>query len=317
MMTHGTFMPSSPPNAAEMQSSQPGSPADSTSIDATGMTSEAQESVKSAVLVWVESFRAKDAAKNAACYAPLVDRYFRRNNVSREQVQQYKQTAFEQMLDIRKFDVSNVRIEVVPSFQRAENSVHYDRVSAVFQKEWDDTESTGMTFSGREIEKLTFTSSSEGWKIVREEEVEIIEVHRERAELSTYSSRDTSVSEGALNVIPPSSTPLSDLSGNWQGEYTNHDTNEVRKVTLQISRHDADLTGTLIFDPGGGNAASCTITGVYNDQKKFMLLKIADCQGHPPAYLQGYIGFSSIELTARQVFGVDPSHNGWLNINKQ
>jgi hypothetical protein len=108
----------------------------------------------------------------------------------------------------------------------------------------------------------------------------------------------------------------SDLSGSWKGEYTNH--NQVTKVTLELSKDSADLfAGTLTFDPGGTNSASCALTGVYNPKSKFMLLKVANCQGHPPAYLQGKIGFSSVELSATQVFGVDSAHNSLLNISRQ
>jgi len=146
--------------------------------DNTGMSPEAQESVRRAVAVWVESFRTKDAARNASCYAPLVETYFRLHNVSREQLQHDKEAAFAKMLNIRKYDVSDVHIEAIPSVRRAANAVEYSRATAVFQKEWDATESTGKDFSGKEIGKLTFASSPDGWKIVREEEVRILEVSR-------------------------------------------------------------------------------------------------------------------------------------------
>jgi protoporphyrinogen oxidase len=45
------------------------------------------------------------------------------------------------------------------------------RAAATFHKVWDTRQFDGKTSSGEEIEKLTFASSPEGWKIVREEEV--------------------------------------------------------------------------------------------------------------------------------------------------
>jgi serine/threonine-protein kinase len=109
-----------------------------------------------------------------------------------------------------------------------------------------------------------------------------------------------------------------DLSGNWQGEYTNYGTNQITKVNLQMSKDRTDLlTGTLMFDSGGSNSASCAITGVYNPQSKFMLLDVGYCQGHPPAYLQGKIGFSSVEPTDHRVLGVDSLHNSLLSISRQ
>ncbi len=112
------------------------------------------------------------------------------------------------------------------------------------------------------------------------------------------------------------SPPSADLSGFWEGDYTN--TKQVSKVTLQISKNSTDLfTGTMVFDSEGDNSAKCAISGVYNPQSKFLMLKVADCQGQPPAYLQGKIGFSSVEMSAKQMFGVDSAHNSFLNITRQ
>ena len=125
----------------------------------------------------------------------------------------------------------------------------------------------------------------------------------------------TSSSAPARSAETPPSAPT-DLTGNWQGEYTN--TGLATKVSLQISKDSADLlTGTLIFDAGGSNSATCAITGAYNPQSKFMVLKVANCQGQPPAYLQGKIGFASVEVTATQMFGVDSAHNSFLNISRK
>jgi hypothetical protein len=117
----------------------------------------------------------------------------------------------------------------------------------------------------------------------------------------------------------PTSAPGPSLAGKWHGEYTYNDANEVSKVTLQISEDNGPerLTGTMTFDPDGNHASSCAMSGVYNPQTKFMLLKVGTCQGNPPDYLQGKIGFSSVELTAQQVFGVDPAHNSLLKISRQ
>ena len=118
----------------------------------------------------------------------------------------------------------------------------------------------------------------------------------------------------------PATAPGPSLSGKWHGEYTNHDANAVIKVALQIAEDSSPdrLTGTLTFDAEGSNSASCAITGVYNPHSKFMLLNIGNCQGNPPAYFfEGKVGFSSVEVTARQVFGVDLAHNSLLNISRQ
>ena len=120
----------------------------------------------------------------------------------------------------------------------------------------------------------------------------------------------------AKSADAEANAPPADLSGFWEGEYTN--TNQVTKVTLQIAKNSADLfTGTMVFDSGGTNSSRCTVGGVYNPQSKFLVVKVADCQGQPPAYLQGKIGFSSVELSAKQMFGVDSAHNSFLNITRQ
>jgi hypothetical protein len=149
-------------------------------------------------------------------------------------------------------------------------------------------------------------------------QAEVREVYRKRAVLSNTSNPQPRNSGGTPEVITPPSARAPDFSGNWHGEYTNHDSNQITKVNLQISKDRTDLLiGTLMFDFGGSNSASCAITGMYNSQSKFMLLNVGNCQGHPPAYLQGKIGFSSVKPADRQVFGVDSLHNSLLNISRQ
>jgi hypothetical protein len=62
---------------------------------------------------------------------------------------------------------------MIPSDQNSGDFSIYSRDTAVYTKEWDAVESSGKTFSGEEIEKLTFNRLPEGWKIAREEEIKI------------------------------------------------------------------------------------------------------------------------------------------------
>jgi len=136
----------------------------------------------------------------------------------------------------------------------------------------------------------------------------------------TSSAATVPANSSGASAGTPASAPGPSLSGKWHGEYTNHDANAVMKVALQIAEDNSPdrLTGTLTFDAEGSSSASCAITGVYNPHSKFMLLNIGNCQGNPPAYFfEGKIGFSSVEVTARQVFGVDLAHNSLLNISRQ
>jgi hypothetical protein len=106
-----------------------------------------------------------------------------------------------------------------------------------------------------------------------------------------------------------------DLSGNWQGEYTHRET--ITKVKLHLSQDPMDvMTGTLTFDAGGYSASSCSLTGNYNPRTRFMVLIVGTCQGTPPNYLQGRIGFSSVNPADHQLLGVDQMHDGLLGISR-
>lgn len=54
-------------------------------------------------------------------------------------------------------------------------------VAATFHKDWDTSTLDGKTFGGSEIEKLTFAPYSGSWKIIREEELKILDVVRSAA----------------------------------------------------------------------------------------------------------------------------------------
>ncbi len=134
-------------------------------------------------------------------------------------------------------------------------------------------------------------------------------------------------------VALPPDTPAparATLAGRWHGVYT-QTADQKATISLRIvegrnanalddargSRYDSDLlTGTLTFNPGGENAASCSLTGNYNAEKKFMVLLIGTCQGRAPDYLQGTIGFSSVNLTDRRVVGIELQHNAVLDLTR-
>lgn len=141
--------------------------------------SDAERSVREALDNWVQSFRNKDARTQAKCYAPVVETYFRWHNVSREQLVRDKEKAFAAMGEIRKYEIRDVQVSLEPATQSSDSSPTYSRADATFQKEWDTSTVAGKIFAGREIEKLTFASSAEGWKIVGEEELKILQVVRQ------------------------------------------------------------------------------------------------------------------------------------------
>jgi hypothetical protein len=142
-------------------------------------TSDNEESIKEVLDTWAKSFRSKDARIQADCYAPVVETYFRWHNVSKEQLLHDKEKAFAAMAEIRKFDVSDIHISFEQATEKSDSSIVYGRAVATLLKEWDTSTATGKPFSGKAIEKLTFTSSAEGWKIVGEEELKILQVTRQ------------------------------------------------------------------------------------------------------------------------------------------
>lgn len=147
--------------------------------DLSGQDSESEQSVTDAVNAWVRAFRARDSLALAECYAPRVEKYFRRDNVGRDQVQGYFRDAFARMVDLRRYEVKDIQVNALPADDTSsEDSVVYSRATATFNKTWDETQSDGKTFSGEEIEQLTLASSPEGWKIVREEELKILRVSK-------------------------------------------------------------------------------------------------------------------------------------------
>lgn len=108
----------------------------------------------------------------------------------------------------------------------------------------------------------------------------------------------------------------SSLSGSWHGTFTHQSADQIANVTIHLEDSAEMLTGTLTFDPGGENSSSCSLKGSYNLLRKFMVLLIGTCHGRPPNYLQGQIGFTSVNLSDRRIVGVEPRQNGVLDISR-
>ena len=138
-------------------------------------TPASDQSVKDAVNRWVDAFRSRDASALADCYAPVVEKYFRRDNVDYHQIQAWIQNSFAGIVDVRQYEIADIQVTVSPAAETIPvNSPVHSRATATFDKKWDVAQSDGKTFSGEEIEQLTFASSPTGWKIVREEELKIL-----------------------------------------------------------------------------------------------------------------------------------------------
>ena len=127
-----------------------------------------QEAIRNTIGLWAKSFREKDTATHVGCYAPVVETYFRRHDVAKVSLQRDKERAFADMTTVKTYDITDIRITTEPD----------GRLSATFHKDWDTPTIEGKPFSGSEIEKLTFANYSGEWKIVKEQELEILRVFK-------------------------------------------------------------------------------------------------------------------------------------------
>ena len=186
--------------------------------------------VEGAVFAWANAFRSKNTRSLAASYAPMVEQYFRKKNVSREQIQGNIESAFARMNGIRTYDVSGITIQMLPT----EGAI---RAAATFRKTWEITQVEGKTFSGEEIEKLTFKSSPEGWQIVREEELQII-----RASKSTLAETKPVIADRPI-VQDRSSAP-SALPELGQLEQR-RESLEARAISVSTDLHELQQSQTV------------------------------------------------------------------------
>jgi ketosteroid isomerase-like protein len=130
-----------------------------------------EQDIRDAVDSWANAFRARDIDRLADCYAPKVEQFFRKKNVSRSWIHDSFQASFGKMENIYTYDISNLRVEFFDGST--------PRATAAYNKEWDTSQIDGKRFSGEEIERLTFEKTDEGWKIVREDELQVIRTSRQ------------------------------------------------------------------------------------------------------------------------------------------
>lgn len=140
--------------------------------------SYSKQQVQEAVSIWADAFRSRNSTSVAASYATTVEKYFRRDNVSRDQIHGYFQVAFNRIGYINTYQIDDIKIELLPALNNPSEAATPSRAAATFHKTWDTKQFDGKTSSGEEIERLTFAKSPEGWKIVREEELSVIRATR-------------------------------------------------------------------------------------------------------------------------------------------
>ena len=128
-----------------------------------------EPSLQSAIDRWVSTFRRGDMKAQVACYAPFVDDYFNWHNVRHDQILADKQRAWNKTASFQKYDVTPMSVTDQGNGQ----------TTVLLQKDWDSTTTRGSAFSGSEIEKLVFVKIDDDWKIVGEQEVKVLRLHRQ------------------------------------------------------------------------------------------------------------------------------------------
>ena len=110
---------------------------------------------------WRDTVVRRDVNAHAILYAPKMDKFFRRRNVTRETVRREKARMMELYPDVKRYEISDVRVES----QRGSEAV------VSFRKEWDMR--GDRPFSGAERQRLKLRRIAGDWKIVSEEELKV------------------------------------------------------------------------------------------------------------------------------------------------
>jgi len=115
---------------------------------------------------WRETVMRGDVNAHTILYAPRMDQFFRRRNVTRETVHREKTRMMELYPEVNRYDISDVKVE---SSKPGEAVVS-------FRKDWDMR--GDRPFSGAERQRLKLRRISGDWKIVSEEELKVYWVKR-------------------------------------------------------------------------------------------------------------------------------------------
>jgi hypothetical protein len=130
------------------------------------LSQSAKLDIRSLLTTWTESFKEKDLTRQMNCYAPVMDTYFLKHDVSRDFVQEDKLRAFNSIAEIQLFEISDVTIEFASSTE----------ATVKFRKKWNTRSVSGKAFAGDEIEQLELVTLGGRWKIASEKELQVLRV---------------------------------------------------------------------------------------------------------------------------------------------
>ena len=124
--------------------------------------------IKALLDKWVISTRTRDVQANLDCYAPFVESYYTKRQLSRKDMLREKQRQFATIGPVRRFELKNVQFTPVGS----------DRAVLLFDKLWAFGDRN--PFSGSERAQLSLRKIAGAWKISAERELKVYWVRRGR-----------------------------------------------------------------------------------------------------------------------------------------
>ncbi len=131
-------------------------------------TSATPENVKTLLDKWVTSTRTHDLVTNLDCYAPLVDTYYTKRQLSRNDMVREKKLQFQTIGTVRRLGLVNVQFKQLGP----------DRAVVLFDKHWAFGDRN--PFSGAERAQLNLRNVGGNWKIAGERELKIYWIRRGR-----------------------------------------------------------------------------------------------------------------------------------------
>lgn len=140
----------------------PAAPADRGESDrVAAKPAPAEAAIRDVIDRWVETSRNKNAAGQAALYAPRVQRFYGAQNVTRDWVRRYRASAFRRSGPVRRFDLDNVQLNVTGP----------DAASAIFDKSW--LFGGRSPYSGKVRSQLVFNKIEDQWLITSERDLHV------------------------------------------------------------------------------------------------------------------------------------------------
>lgn len=116
---------------------------------------------------WRDTMARGDLQGHLACYAPVLDRYFRFRNVSKEEVEKDKRRMLRKWPRMTEYEVDNMKVTPDGDGTR----------SVTFRKRWE-ARNGKKRFAGVEDQRLTLKQIDGAWRIAGEEELKVYRVSR-------------------------------------------------------------------------------------------------------------------------------------------